>query len=342
MAGGKSDLLKEIAIDDIVRDLGAIAKLGVDVVRPVVSEELLSSVAIEGRILRETDPKTAEIRKLLTAYSFCLTDAGRERLASTPIFHLDYGGFLAFSSLHRGQPYVVVSAGVLHAATYRLALAVLTDRLLRVLPDRASDPDELRFMLGLTVTKARDLSIASWEDLSKLPRIAHVFDPANSQQFIDGVLGCLTFIAMHEIGHLELGHLSCRKCEAGERELIAPEALNEEKHQEFEADLFAFEAVKAEHRVSFSTNMLIAFDLYMDMERALPVGSSHPRTVNRIDGIARAVDAYDEAFFAKHIASMLEQRIRELERATGSSLTSLEDGVAAVELLLQLYGNNCT
>lgn len=335
-------MLKEVAIDDIVRDLGEIAKFGVDVAMPVVGEELLSSVAIDGHLLRETDPKTVEIRNFSTAYSFCLTDAGRERLASTPIFHLDYGGFLAFSSLHDGQPYAVVSAGVLHATTYRLALAVLTDRLLRVLPGEASDPDELRFMLGLTVTKARDLSIACWEDLSKLPRMAHVFDSANSEQFIDGTLGCLTFIAMHKIGHLVLGHLGGRKSDERERELIVFEALNEEKYQEFEADLFAFEAVKAEHRVSFLTNMLIAFDLYMDMERALPAGSSHPRTVNRIEGIARAVKAYEEAFFAEHIALMLEPRIRERECATVSSPTSAEEGVAAVELLLQLYRSNCT
>lgn len=334
-------MISEIAVDDVIRHVERLAQSDGASALLHGHIELLSSLAVGGSVLRDADPQTIDVRSKLSSYSFCLTEEAKEALRSTPIFCANYDGFLAYSSIHAGEPYILISTGVLHAASYRLSLAIITNSLIEMFRGRAANPDEAQSVLGLEVAKARDLSIMLWSDLSKLPKLDHVFNPKHQQQFVDGILGCLIYIAMHEVGHIALGHVAGRGADNITRVLYTDEAMNRAKNKEFSADQFALESVRPEHRISFVTNMLIAFELYMDIERTLSQNNTHPLSINRIDSIANAIGAYGEEYYSERISAILESRNQDRLSRSYCTTTSFEEAKKSVDLLIALYTQNC-
>lgn len=75
-----------------------------------------------------------------------------------------------------------------------------------------------------------------------------------------------TFVVMHEVGHLELGHLSSKWWQIFENErvrseLLIPEDMNDSKSQEHEADFFAISQADVAHQPLLLNGAKLFFSL---------------------------------------------------------------------------------
>ncbi|WP_157879242.1 hypothetical protein [Pararhodospirillum photometricum] len=274
-----------------------------------------------GQVIRDTDAPTLKVRKMLEDYSFCLTETAREYLESVPIFVVNSGQFHTYAARRDQGPYVTIFSGVLEAALYRLSLSVLGTNLCHMLRRKAPDPEGALATLKPVMTAARDLSLVHFKNLKALPLFSDIFIDTHKQQIVDGMHGCLTYVAMHEIGHIALTH--------------GLGASSYSREQEIAADRFALKSILPRHHRSFITNMLIAFDLYSELERKLALAAREPRTVPRVDSIAATVNSYHhDEYLAQTVSSVLTTRSR---KAQEMGEANDEDGLKALELLISLY-----
>jgi hypothetical protein len=120
---------------------------------------------------------------------------------------------------------------------------------------------------------------------SPLPRPGDVLPPAVKREKLLTFSKVFWFIFMHEIGHIQLGHLRPGSVTSAltNTALVVPEALDDMKLKEFEADLFLCDSLTPteQHRVlSYVTGPL---DMLASLERNLGGdGESHPLAVNRM------------------------------------------------------------
>ncbi|MTJ81108.1 MAG: hypothetical protein F8N37_08825 [Telmatospirillum sp.] len=280
----------------------------------------LRALAVRGAMVSDASPGTRSLREMLGRYSFCLRDDMRRHLSDIPVFHCPVPEFLAYSSERDGSPYVVVFSGVADAALYRLSLAVLIDHLLGWLRRTSTEPEVASRHLGALGILARDLSLDRMGRLDSLPKFLDRLAARHQSQIVDGLLGCLTYVAMHEIGHVVLGHVGAS---------AVPASLS--RAREYAADRFAFDAIRPPHRVSFVTNMLIAFELYADKERLLGDSPDHPPVIDRIDTIAEIVGAYGDEFHGDRVRAILDGR-------RTARWTPVADDDRAMEALTTLTG----
>lgn len=281
----------------------------------------LQAITLSNGIVRDSDSETTLLRQSLSRYSFCLNADLRRYLTEIPIFACGIPQFLAYANKRRGQPYIVIFTGVLDAALYRLSFSILFSNLLNMLKARSPEFETAVGHLRALGHPARDLSLNCFDKLDALPKFIKLFNEKHRQQILDGMYGCLTYVALHEIGHIVLGHCGTTR------------SKEEEKADEFAADQFAFQCIREEHRVSFVTNMIIAFDLYADKERLIGASLSHPCTIDRIDSIAAVVKAYENEFFTERVTSILNAR----KSANWTPSASNDEAINALDTLVRMY-----
>jgi hypothetical protein len=281
----------------------------------------LHAITLSNGIVRDSDSETTLLRESLSRYSFCIEVDIRRYLQEIPIFACSVPQFLAYANKRRGQPYIVIFTGVLDAALYRLSFSILLSNLLNMLKVRSSEFKTAADHLGTLGQSARDLSLNCFDKLNELPIFLKLLNEKHRQQILDGMHGCLTYVALHEIGHIIMGHCG------------ASHSQEEERVNEFAADQFAFQCIREEHRMSFITNMMIAFDLYSDKERLLGASFSHPCAIDRIDSIATVVKAYDDDFFAKKVSFLLDDR----KSASWKPSATNDEAMKALDTLVGMY-----
>jgi hypothetical protein len=281
----------------------------------------LHAITLLNGIVRDSDSETTLLRQSLSRYSFCLEIDARRLLQEIPIFACSVPQFLAYASKRQGEPYVVIFTGVLDAALYHLSFSVLLSNLLNMLKARSLEFETASDHLRNLGQLARDISLNCFDKLNELPKFLRLFNKKHQQQILDGMYGCLTYVTLHEIGHIVLGHCGTSN------------SKEEERANEFAADQFAFKSIREEHRVSFVANMLTALDPCADKEHLLGVSQSHPCTVDRINSIGMVVKVYDNDFFAKTIASLTNIR----KSANWKPLASNDEAIKALDTLIGMY-----
>ncbi|CAA0099493.1 Uncharacterised protein [Halioglobus japonicus] len=104
------------------------------------------------------------------------------------------------------------------------------------------------------------------------------------RQVVDSVAGAATFILLHELGHLVLGHhADPRAILPLDVPLAVGQSLSRYQHMEFEADRFALEALNLDHRSVHFPWINMALNFHLQRETVLgerPV--DHPINLNRL------------------------------------------------------------
>jgi hypothetical protein len=155
----------------------------------------------------------------------------------------------------------------------------------------------------------------------------------------------LWFLLMHEIGHIQLGHLgsSILGGKSHPPALVCSEDLNVSKLQEFEADLYVCETLKESEQYALLSYVLAPLDMFASFERNLgPPKDTHPMAVNRLQNILSArrsfldsasIAAAEEMIMRDHLSI---DPIRMIQRNYAPRATR-EEAPVAIRQLQTLY-----
>jgi hypothetical protein len=227
----------------------------------------------------------AAVRAFLDAASICWTDEFRARLGAIRLEVLTPDLFHACATRDEAGPKVIIYRGFLKALAFFLELIetdVAVERRLR-----------WRFWAyrSRAMRKRADL-------FTKLPLIFYAAGRSDVLPRPNAALGrdhraelfhkfavCLSFIVMHELGHIELGHLA----KGGEGPkmtpplLIASEQLDDQKLREFEADSFVVNGLAPDWNF-FARGQcasVLGFLTFIEGRIEEP-SASHPMSINRL------------------------------------------------------------
>jgi hypothetical protein len=271
----------------------------------------LTSIYSRGTIINDSASETQSLRELIRRYSTCVTPDTLELLDKIPIFchALPICNAVARRSAG-GDPFVLIYSGLLSVAKYRLSLAILISNLEFMLEQKSNDVTRAKKALSEIAAPAQALSYWYYVMPSTLPEFADIFCEPHKAQVEHGLGSATLFVALHEIGHIRLGHID------GGRSPI-PQILNsyveerfdELKMLEFAADEFAIRCIKPTLQMSFLTSIFIILDLISDVEcYCLPRGESHPYVINRVNNIASILELENDEFYFTRTHSLLSQK----------------------------------
>lgn len=240
--------------------------------------------------LHDTEGALA-VRRFLDAARPIWSESFRARLGGLQIEVLNPDIFHACAIQGESGPKVVIYRGFLKALAFFLELMATKSAI------------QSRLRRQFWAYQSRSLCTSS-RVFSKLPLIFFVagreadlprpnsaMSREHSVELFHKFAGCLSFIVMHELGHIEFGHLSPNL--EGPRItpplLISPEEINRRKLEEFEADLFVLKGIAPEW--SFSARGICAgvLGFLAFIEGRLPTASTtHPMSVNRLHNALNA------------------------------------------------------
>ncbi|HTC04440.1 MAG TPA: hypothetical protein VK749_13655 [Xanthobacteraceae bacterium] len=234
--------------------------------------------------LRDTAAETV-VQDFLRVASVFWSEPFRARFSATPLDVLIPDFFHACAVRTDEGPRVVIYRGLLKAMTYYLELMRLRAGIeanIKKLPRSVGTPEE--FNAAKTIAMLPLLMYITAKR-ANLPRLGFSLHRSAMDDAFNHFAVSLSFIAMHEIGHLELGHLGpAGAASATTPPLLAQvEDLNLFKLQEFEADSFVFEGIRPEWRYfaggacTAMLGMLSHIEIYLQKN-----SDTHPVSLNRL------------------------------------------------------------
>lgn len=268
-----------------------------------------------------------------------------DRLEATPLFVIDLEICNASAVFAKPDAHILIYRGLIRATIYYLELGEMLVAL-RALDDTSlaelgSDRSELASLFRDAVWLLGDYI----EGNASLPWIGAKLSPtARSSVFID-FTKALWFVAMHELGHIALNH---GLTNGTPPPLIATAfAIEEEvdtyKHQEFDADGYVLESLKAEFLLQAGSFILRPLEIIAFLELWLGRSGTHPLSANRLKWFAerlRGLDptgkAADELapFITANLANFRAGRAKDIRfEPTGPASRA-----ASVDRLTHLYG----
>jgi hypothetical protein len=203
-------MLKTLQTTDIIEALLSVKNAVASTVLTDSIVRCLNSIQTTGKVLRSDDTETIELREIIANYSeHVLVESAFELYKKTPIFCHDEPvcNAIARQTLE-GVPFVIIYSGLLNVCTYRLCLSIIIHNVQLMLNSRYTDIETANKHLKTLAFNA--MAISYWYYISGFPNpLPQFFDILNYEhklQVFHGLGGALTFIIMHEIGHIELGH----------------------------------------------------------------------------------------------------------------------------------------
>jgi hypothetical protein len=231
------------------------------------------------------------VRRFLDAAGLIWSESFRARLDGLQIEILTPDIFHACAMHGESRPKVVIYRGFLKALAFFLELVATESAIQKRLRRRFWAYQSRRLCTSSRVFSKLPLIFYVAGREADLPRPNSGMNRAHRAELFHKFAGCLSFIVMHELGHIEFGHLSPNL--EGPRVtpplLISPEEINRRKLEEFEADSFVLKGVAPEW--SFTARGVCAgvLGFLAFIEGRLPTASTtHPMSVNRLHNALNA------------------------------------------------------
>lgn len=141
-----------------------------------------------------------------------------------------------------------------------------------------------------------------------MPDFGALLDDGAIRDVLTALAGGMTFILLHELGHLLLGHHDSEK---SPRPITMPfviaETLEKFQCQEFEADDFAMNAIISDFQPLHNTWVNMALGFHIQCETLLSDrGNYHPVGINRLLYANGRSDGWpsDQAYYSRHLIKM--------------------------------------
>ena len=293
--------------------------MGRDLAPSQVSLALIDKHIAELRAIENWSDDALEPTKLLSQLvhrnvtKFVAPDA-RAQLASSDVFVVPIPFCGAFSE---APSTIVIGSGFLDFLTANLfwgAMAHLLPASLSEVRHPKFPNESVRDLIPVLLLALLHLYL---EKGDPLPNYRALLAENLDEKVQDSLAGSLTFVLLHELGHLTLGHHGDQSqgIRFVDLPFQIPEDFSSYKQQEFEADSFARHAMAEDYRAMHMFWMRGALGPNYTMETMLSRRSnSHPISVNRL-------------IYAQHIAQDKVDRaayLEELEYVT-KQYQSLEE-----------------
>lgn len=307
--------LTQLKTSDLIEALQSVERAFDGALPGQSAERARKEIQTSSGVVTSEDPATVELHAIFANYSrHILTDAAYAQLRRTNIFCLDQPICNAQArKTQEGTPFALIYTGLLSVATFRLGLAILIHNV--QLMQRCKGENTVANEATLKALSFNAVALSYWFYLdgepNPLPGFCDLFCEEHRLQMIHGVGGAISFVVMHEVGHIELGHLTAKSHPLPQ--MHGPmdfEELNAAKTMELEADRFAASCFKPEIRLGIVTGLSAVMDIFADMDGMclIPRESSHPFIVNRIQALMAAVKLEDDPFFMTRASTILNQR----------------------------------
>jgi hypothetical protein len=112
-------------------------------------------------------------------------------------------------------------------------------------------------------------------------------------ELIAAFRGALCFVLLHELAHIELGHLSTKRLrsERFQPVLLESEPLNQWQAEEMEDDLYAWELIQPETRHAFVPSIIFFLGAYAFIEVfSGSLTKAYPLAINRLSNLLSHTD----------------------------------------------------
>ncbi|MEW8071626.1 MAG: hypothetical protein AB2801_09785 [Candidatus Thiodiazotropha endolucinida] len=178
-----------------------------------------------------------------------------------------------------------------------------------------------------------------------LPDMSRLIPNKIHEKVRHAIAGAATFILIHELGHLRLGHLDNKNIRSMNVQLVVDEALSTYQLQELEADEYVLNAILPEYRPLHSLWVNMALNFHIQSEILLSHKSSeHPISVNRLSYANEMCEGrlMDPATYTRHLNTMgekyndLEEKNRRLKLRNTSPILDHYSRTELLEILEQL------
>lgn len=254
--------------------------------------------AVAGEILRDgrgarlDSTSSKSLQSVLIATNAELGSRAIERLARVEIYGDETSYINAVPQARKGIERIFVFDGLKHLIHYHSDLIKVLGLLQAhrpgveyQLPDGSVLSESLAFsMAGYSI-------LANFHETRRVPMTIHdMLGPKAQAEVLAAYRGALCFVLLHELGHIELGHLKFSevRSERSHLSLREPEALSSYQEAELEADAFAMNLIPRHARATFTPSLIFFLGAFAFIEVfSGGLSESHPLAVNRL---ARLVD----------------------------------------------------
>ncbi len=213
-----------------------------------------------------------------------------ERLKSIEIYGVDFHVCDAFPRVSEQRRQIIIFDGFLYLLRFCVDLYSVLSLMERYRTEEVIDLDGSSIDEGLAFSMAAHaLMVEAVQTGHVLIDIGDMLGPNANRQAAIGFKGAILFLLLHELGHIDCGHLEDGSfSERSNIELLVSETLDDAQKKELEADDFAMAAIDAKIRNGFVSSAIFSLLPFAFIEVfSGPVNLTHPLTVNRIGQLVR-------------------------------------------------------
>lgn len=275
-----------LGTEDIVRGILSARK-----VAPLTIDEAMLNRYVDmvrnRRIVLKQDGKAFEnFKQSLTETGLFVTDTAKQDLNKIAVYILPLPICLAYSEVRPNDvPTIVISSGFVDIVASSIFLSQCSSILPKAL--------DTFYALGLR----KDMSVNSiitnaifllqvhfYRYGLPLPNLRAILSEKQIADAKVSINGAITFILLHELAHIKLGHLETFPDKDFSRPTyVVPENMDAYKYQEQEADIYAMNCIKDEAKVigTYWQQHAMSFFMSLELVSGGTLGIEHPMAINR-------------------------------------------------------------
>jgi hypothetical protein len=303
------------------------------------NEEAVAHLAADQmrRVGKAVSSSSLTSKSLYAAIDATRPELGAEairRLAEMQIYGHESLYINAIPNVRRQTKQIIVFDGLKHLIHYHASLIRVLDRLQTLRPDA-----EYMLPNGSTEPEALACSMAGYallDDFQKTfrkPVFVHDMLGRHARAEIAAAYrGALCFTLLHELAHIELGHLafSPARSETRQFSLLEPEALNACQYDELAADAFALCLIPQQSRAAFGPSLVFMVGAFAFLEAfSGNLSADHPLAVNRMSQMVALCEmpVDDQAIYIGWIDHQVE-KLQQFAAARVSGGGSIRERIA--------------
>ena len=267
--------------------------------------------------LKINDPLTTALMDLIKNYLELIKPDIVKSLYGTEVYVLPQSLCGAFARKFEGREIIVIGSGIIDL----VETMAFTNQFIGHLPGvfGSIHPFEVE-VPGYTLHSMCNqlffsLLYGFYSRTDPLPNFIELCDDKMIEAARSAFAAGMTFMLLHELGHLSCGHLSTEEPRISQPTFGISQTLSLRQKQEIEADEFASSAFKNEVADMVHYFSRSAFDFFIRLEvLTTQVRELHPLTINRMFHINETFDAPSKyhnpessSEFLKHISKNFEE-----------------------------------
>lgn len=266
------------------RDVGRIGGGALGATRAAVAEVTAADAGTD-----TSSEGSQLLRSIATTLSSLLEETAATRLQEVPLLAA-VGAFPnAFARETPEGTMIVVFDGLVDHLRFFADLVTILGQLQQHCPDAVlavdggeAEPEALLFSTACFAVLAD-----CFAGNRRPPRLHEMLGPKQQRDVDLGVDTAVLFLLLHEMAHIELGHLRGHATsELAQIALIEPEQLDRTQIEEVEADRQAIGWIRPEHRSDIVSSIIFLLGTFAFFEAfAGGLSREHPLAVNRIAAI---------------------------------------------------------